>query len=119
MAASWQKLISNPPVPADPAERQRTMRALNLIAILAIADAILLGFLVAASLADDHGTISILGPIHGIGFVVLLGLCVNGAATDRWGWWFPALVVVTLGPLGSLIGDVILRRRLRAVEATA
>ncbi|MCE3267572.1 MAG: hypothetical protein K0S15_2281, partial [Solirubrobacterales bacterium] len=27
-------------------------------------------------------------------------------------WWFPALVVVTLGPPGSLIGDWVLRRKL-------
>ena len=118
MATSWQRLIANPPLPADPAERATLMRSLNLIAVLALADAVLLGFLFAASFADDHDMVSILGPIHGIGFVILLGLCVNGAARERWGWWFPALVVVTLGPLGSLIGDVLVRRRLRAAEAT-
>jgi hypothetical protein len=31
---------------------------------------------------------------------------------ERWDWWFPALVVVTGGPLGSLMGDYVLRRKL-------
>jgi hypothetical protein len=37
---------------------------------------------------------------------------VSGAGEGLWGWWFPAIVVVTLGPPGSLIGDVRIRRRL-------
>ena len=37
----------------------------------------------------------------------------RGAAEERWGWWFPALVVVTLGPPGSLIGDLRIRRGLQ------
>jgi hypothetical protein len=32
----------------------------------------------------------------------------------RWGWWFPALVVVTLGPPGSLIGEWRIRRGLES-----
>ena len=41
---------------------------------------------------------------------------IRGAAEKRWGWWFPAIVVVTLGPPGSLIGDVICRRKLAEPE---
>jgi hypothetical protein len=41
-------------------------------------------------------------------------LVVRGAIERFWGWWFPALVVVTLGPPGSLIGDVRIRRALTA-----
>ena len=37
-----------------------------------------------------------------------------GWSEKRWDWWFPALVVVTLGPPGSLIGDYVLRRKLQA-----
>lgn len=114
MAGLWEKLTAHPPPPASEAERAATMRRLNVIAILALADAVLLGFLLAASFSHDEDLVSILGPIHGVGFVILLALCVNGATARRWGWWFPALVVVTLGPLGSLIGDLIVRRRLAA-----
>ena len=53
-----------------------------------------------------------LGPIHGVGFLVLLFLSAQGAGERRWGWWFPALVLVTGGPLGTIVGDLVLRRRL-------
>jgi len=93
----------------SPAE---TLRRLAVIRWVAIADALLLVVLVAAAVADAEGVVSILGPIHGFGFLVLLFLCVRGAGEGRWGWWFPLLVVVTLGPPGSLIGDLRIRRSL-------
>ena len=80
--------------------------------MIAVADAVLLAFLLWASFSDEDSLISILGPIHGVGFLALLYLCIRGAGEKRWGWWFPAIVVVTLGPPGSLIGDVICRRRI-------
>jgi hypothetical protein len=93
-------------------------RRLNLIRIVAIADALLLVPLVIAALSHAEGTVDVLGPIHGVGFLTLLALCVRGVVAGAWGWWFPAIVVATLGPPGSLIGDVRIRRGLRAVEAT-
>ena len=64
----------------------------------------------------DHsdGAVSVLGPIHGVGYLVLLGLTAAGAAAKRWPWWFPALVLITGGPLGTIVGDLVLRRRLSA-----
>jgi hypothetical protein len=93
-------------------ERARTVRQLNLIAVIAIADAVLLGFLVWASLSDRENLVHVLGPIHGAGFIALVFLCVRGAVEDRWGWWFPVIVVLTGGPPGSLVGDWIVRRQL-------
>ena len=90
-------------------DRDETLRLLKLIRWAAIADFLLLIPLVIAAVRDADGVVSILGPIHGIGFVVLLVLCLKGWSEDRWGLWFPALVVVTLGPPGSLIGE----RRIR------
>ncbi len=90
-----------------------TVRRLNVIRVVAILDFLLLVVLVIAAVSDAEATVSVLGPIHGVGFLALLGLCARGAAEERWGWWFPALVVVTLGPLGSLIGDLRIRRGLR------
>ena len=90
-----------------------TLRELDRIRLVALADALLLVPLVVAALADRDGLVSVLGPVHGVGFLVLLFLCARGAGEGRWGWWFPALVVVTLGPPGSLVGDLRLRRRLR------
>lgn len=104
-------LTADPP-PSDPAVRGETIRRLNLIAVVAIADALLLAVLLWASLGDHESAVHVLGPIHGLGFLILLGLCLRGAVEDRWGWWFPLLVVLTGGPVGSLVGDWIVRRRL-------
>ncbi len=95
-------------------ETSTTLRRLNVIRAVAIADFLLLVPLVVAAISHAEGVVSVLGPIHGVGFLALLGLCARGASEERWGWWFPALVVVTLGPPGSLIGDVRIRRGLNA-----
>ncbi len=87
-------------------------RRLNLIRAVAIVDALLLVPLVIAAIDDAEAVVNWLGPIHGVGYLILLFLCARGAGEGLWGWWFPAIVVVTLGPPGSLIGDVKIRRRL-------
>lgn len=99
------------PINSEPAERERTLRRLNVIAVVALADALLLAVLLWASLSDSD-LVHVLGPVHGGGYVALLALCGIGALEDRWDWWFPGLVLVTLGPPGSLIGDYVLRRKL-------
>jgi hypothetical protein len=114
-----------PPPPADgpessvPADPVRRMRFLNIIAWVAIVDVILLIPLIWASrwVADNEGVVGILGPVHGFLFIALIGLCAYGSMQKWWGWWFPVLVVVTLGPLGSLIGDWIIRRQIKAEAA--
>ncbi len=88
-------------------------KRLNVVRIVAIADAFLLVPLLIAGFSHAESTVDILGPLHGCGFLLLLYLVGRGAVEGLWGWWFPALVVVTLGPPGSLIGDVRIRRRLQ------
>lgn len=93
------------------ARQQRTL--LTIVLAIGLTDALLLCVLVYVAFIDrDDGLVSILGPLHGGGFVLLLTLTLVGVLRDMWGWWFPALVLVTGGPLGSLIGEVVLRRRL-------
>lgn len=89
-----------------------TLRALDRIRVVAIADALLLAVLVWASLTDRDGLVSVLGPIHGLGFLLLLWLTVRGAGEERWGWWFPVVTLVTTGPPGSLLGELRIRREL-------
>lgn len=89
-------------------------RALNVVAVVAIIDALLLVPLVIAALRHAEGTVDVLGPLHGVGFLILVGLVVRGTARGHWGWWFPAITVVTGGPPGCLIGDLRIRRRLGA-----
>ncbi len=93
--------------------RERTLRQLNTVRVVAVLDALLLVPLVYAALTDAEGAVDVLGPLHGVGFLILAALTARGALLRLWGWWFPALVVVTLGPPGSFIGDVRIRRRAR------
>ncbi len=98
---------------AAPANDQALVRRrLNVIRVVAIVDSLLLVPLVIAALSHSEGVVDILGPLHGAGFLLLVGLVLRGVAEGHWGWWFPAIVVVTLGPPGSLIGDLRIRRSL-------
>ena len=99
---------------APSAEDARTISRLNWIRNVAIVDFLLLIPLLIASLNENHGLVGVLGPIHGVGFLILMYLCVRGVGEDRWGWWFPAIVVVTLGPPGSLYGEWRIRREIAA-----
>ena len=104
-------MTSTAPVPAHDVAGQR--KALNRVLAVGLADALLLVVLLYFAFADrSDAAVSILGPIHGVGFLVLLFLTAQGAGERRWGWWFPALVFVTGGPLGTIVGDLVLRKRL-------
>ncbi|ADB51372.1 DUF3817 domain-containing protein [Conexibacter woesei] len=95
-----------------------TKRLLNIVLAVGIADLVLFIALIYFAFIDrSDSAVSLLGPIHGIGFVVLLGLTAKGAVDGRWGWWFPAVTLVTTGPPGSIVGDLILRRQLEEREA--
>lgn len=92
-------------------------RRLNVILVLAIVDAILLVPLLLHRFADLDVPVFPIGMTHGLLFLALVGLCAKGALDRLWGWWFPAITVITGGPLGSIAGDIIVRRRLAAVTA--
>ena len=105
-----------PGASGDPAmsETDATVKQLNLIRLIAIVDLVLLIPLLMnlVGIVDSEAMISVIGPIHGFGFLALLFLCVRGVGERRWGWWFPAIVLVTLGPPGSLYGEWRIRREL-------
>ena len=103
--------------PADSRNSAALLRALNRVRLVAVVDALLLVQLIVAALSDAERVVDVLGPLHGLGFVLLVFMTVRGVNDRLWGWWFPALVVVTLGPPGSLIGDVRIRRGARAATA--
>jgi integral membrane protein len=91
-----------------------TRRSLNAVLVVGVLDALLLVVLLYVAFVDRNDTaVSIIGPLHGLGYLLLLGLTAHGASEDRWGWWFPAAVLVTGGPLGSLLGEFRVRRTLR------
>lgn len=101
------------PAAMDRADTATIKRNLDVLRIVALADLILLVVLLyVAFVADDDGAVSVIGPIHGIGYIVMLLLTARGAGEGWWGWWFPVAVVVTLGPPGSIYGDLRVRREL-------
>ncbi|MDQ3722651.1 MAG: DUF3817 domain-containing protein [Actinomycetota bacterium] len=90
----------------------QTKRRLNVILVLAIIDALLLVPLLLHRFADLDIPVSPIGMTHGLLFLALVGLCAKGAIDGLWGWWLPAVTVVTGGPPGSIIGDIVIRRQL-------
>lgn len=101
------------PATAD-TRRTPDRRLLNAVLVVGILDALLLVVLVYFAFVDRSDTaVSILGPIHGVGYLLLLGLTGRGAIEGQWGWWFPGVVLITGGPIGSLIGELVLRRQVR------
>ena len=97
----------------------RARRTLRWVAVAAVIDFVLLVPLLAASISNNDSLVSVLGPLHGIGFLIQLFLTVRGAGERMWGWWFPAIVVVTLGPPGALYGHLRVSRQLDAAPAQA
>src|SRR3954466_6073869 len=89
----------------------RARRMLRWVAIAATIDFLLLVPLVIASLSNAENVIHVLGPIHGIGFLIQLCVTVRGVAERLWGWWFPVIVLVTGGPPGALIGRIVVTRK--------
>ena len=94
-------------------------RQLRWVAIAASLDFLLLVPLVIASLSNADDVIHVLGPIHGVGFLIQLYLTVRGAGERMWGWWFPVIVVLTGGPPGALIGHIKVSRDLDRATAAA
>lgn len=94
-----------------------TTRRLNVILVLAVVDALLLVPLLLHRFADLDIPVFPIGMTHGLLFIALVGLCAKGALDGLWGWWFPAITVVTGGPPGSIVGDIVIRRRLSATAA--
>ncbi len=106
-----RNVANRSPVPATDGET--LIRQLNIVLVVAVLDALLLIPLVYGFITDSEVHKEILGPIHGVGFLILLYLTGRGAIEKLWGWWFPAIVVVTGGPPGSIVGDLLIRSKLR------
>lgn len=104
-------------MPTQTQDTDRALKLLRLIVIVSIADLILLIPLLVGVIVDWHDAAPIIGPIHGIGFLWEVYLVIRGAALGWWGWWYPAVTVVTGGPPGALLGHSHARRQ--AVERTA
>ena len=79
------------------------LRAASLI------DALLLAFLIRAAVAGPYEAVAVLGPTHGVLFLVLVGSLAILARNRQLGWRF-VLAVMILGPLASVPGLELYRR---------
>ena len=73
---------------SEPDQRAKTLKRLNVIGVIAIADALLLAVLLYASVTDSD-LVHVLGPIHGVGFLILVALCARGAGRGTLGLVVP------------------------------
>lgn len=114
-SAIMRAVTAAPATDAKPHVHKRPdRRLLNAVLLVGVLDALLLVVLLYFAFVDrSDAAVSVLGPIHGIGYLLLLGLTGRGAVDDQWGWWFPGLVLITGGPIGSFIGEIVLRPKLR------
>ncbi len=86
-------------------------RRLRVLRYLALVDAILLVALVLSALTGMKSLVHVLGPLHGVNFLILLVTAGTAALDGLWGWWFPTLILVTAGPIGTLIGEQVIARQ--------
>ncbi len=90
----------------------RIRQRLRVVQIVALIDLVLLATLITAAVMRQQNIVHVLGPIHGINYLLLLVIVSTAALDGLWGWWFPLLVLVTAGPPGAFIGEWLLRRRI-------
>lgn len=90
---------------------QQRQRRLRIVRWVALCDALFLAALLFSSFTGAREWVSILGPVHGGNFLLLLTIVGVGAADGLWGWWFLLVVLVTAGPLGALVGEWFIARQ--------
>ena len=100
-------------------EAQQVLRRLVIIRWIALADLVLLVVLLAASFANNEEMVSIFGLAHGIVFLVLIAIVGMGAIQKLWSWWFLIGTLVTTGPPGAFVGEVLIARKAKAILRTA
>lgn len=89
-----------------------TLKKLNLLRWLAVADTILFVALMYVAVVDrNDGAVSVLGALHGIGVLAMMYVAAVGAGEGRWPWWLVGAVVI---PVGGIVGEEKVRRDLAA-----
>jgi hypothetical protein len=94
------------------------LRRLRIVHWIALADALLLIALVTSSLTGRRDFVHVLGPLHGVNFLLLLTAAATAALDRLWGWWFPLAILLTAGPIGALGGARLIARQFAASGET-
>ena len=86
---------------------------------IALADLVLLIVLLVASFANNEKMVQTFGLTHGIVFLALIAIVGIGAVQKLWTWWFLVGTLVTTGPPGALVGEVLIARKAKAILVTS
>lgn len=116
MASGNTTPTTDPGIAAHGAGRVR--HRLRMVRWFALLDAALLVALLTASWTGRRDLVHVLGPLHGANFLLLLALAGTAAIDGLWGWWYPAIILVTAGPIGALVGERVIERRVAAGTAS-
>ncbi len=100
-------------------EARRVLRWLVIVRWIALADLVLLIALLVASFANNEEMVQIFGLTHGIVFLALIAIVGIGAVQKLWSWWFLVGTLITTGPPGALVGEVLIGRKAKAILATS
>ncbi len=99
-------------------EAQQVLRWLIIVRWIALTDLVLLVVLLVASFANNEELVQIFGLTHGIVFLGLIAVVGIGALQKLWSWWFLVATLITTGPPGALVGEVLIMRKAKAILAT-
>jgi hypothetical protein len=100
-------------------QTQRILRRLRIVRLVAFVDLVFLIILISAALAGKREFVHILGPLHGINFLLLLVIVGTAVLDGVWGWWFPIVILLTAGPPGAFLGEWLIHRRIKAQNLIA
>ncbi len=94
-------------------QQERVQKRLKIVQWAALVDLVLLVVLVASAITGQRDLVHVLGPIHGINFLLLIVIAGVAVLDGLWGWWFPLLIFFTAGPPGAFIGEWIVGKHLK------
>ena len=100
-------------------EAQQVLRWLIIVRWTSVVDLVLLIVLLAASFADNEELVQIFGLSHGIVFLALIAIVGIGSVQKLWSWWFLVATLITTGPPGALVGEVLIARKAKAILETS
>ena len=96
-------------------EARKVLRWLIIVRWISVIDLVLLIVLLIASFNDDEELVRIFGLTHGVVFLALIAIVSLGAFQKLWGWWFPVATLITTGPPGALVGEILIARKAKAI----
>ena len=100
-------------------EAQQVLRWLIIVRWISVVDLVLLIVLLVASFVNNEQLVQIFGLTHGIVFLALIAFVGIGVTQKLWSWWFLVATLVTTGPPGALVGEVLIARKAKVILSLA